>query len=250
MFNLFLMFLMPFVSIATAIVIEWIQSGIVIFILWLFKFLIVPILHFNIISKYINVKKLQKATVTVTILSTLVLCAITIIDSLLLFNSSNWLNSYSLCGVLWIIICGLSIILHSQTMRSVSNKTIMGLIVFCESIVILFFNAIFTYIIAPTVSQESVEGSEIILLLLSTAIVSCFSFYIGCIIKKTIIFKLMVWLAGILTSVFVSLWLIEIPHNYPTNNRITFTIWIILSVTVFSFAIVGYLYQKQHNRQR
>ena len=145
----------------------------------------------------------------------------------------------------WVIIYGLMIIKNSIILESKILEKLFRGIVILEAALVLIVHAILTWFLTPVLAtQVTIDGIELLIFSSSLIMLCIFSFFLGNTIElKHMIWKHLLWLFGILTSVFVSLWLLGSPHIFPLSDRILSVAWIIVSLIIFSCYCIATLLQ-------
>ncbi len=238
----FMLFLSPLLGIICTLFSWLMKTGIIILPIWLFRDLCVPILHFSIVSHYLkNGKSNNIKNILTIVLSVLLLMATIIIEFVLFSYNSRLVVPHIVFNIVWATFCGIVIIAHTTVHRCSANKTSFRIIIIVEAIIALSNNALLSYILSPLLASNfAVDGIEIVLLSASAIILSMYSYLLGhTMTKRYIIAKMLLWLFGILTSEFVALWLLGVPHTPPTENIIALFIWLITSLIVFTWCILG-----------
>lgn len=232
------LYISPLLVIICSLIIWIIDIGAIILPIWLFKELCIPIIHFSIINYHIKKNSFRISSI---ILSCIVYF-FTIVASLFVFGSfGRLILFFSVFDVSWSIICGLVIICHGMVHRLVVSKTIKGGIIIGEALIALIVNSLLTWLLSPLLATRlNIDDVELLLLPLSAIILSLFSYWLGAsFAQPNLLLKLAVWFLGVMTSVFVSLWLIGSPHIIPFTDYLLTIIWLALSIIILLCSLVG-----------
>ena len=237
-------FIAPIFSVVCTFLMWLIDSGSIILPLWLIRDLCIPILHFCILKRCIKKNKIQKKS-TIWLLIALLLITVAADSFVLeyLILKGRLAVPHIIFRVIWAILCGLFVLGHTFIERFYRNNIKSNLIIAGVSTVALCVNAFMTYLLSPTLATKyAIDGIELVLMPLSIIILSVVSHLLGRIMtKKFILVKLLGWMFGILASEFITLWLLGTPRILPTEDSVTTVIWVIVSVFVFIWCLIGVL---------
>ena len=143
---------------------------------------------------------------------------------------------YTAGELIWVLLCG-AVILGNT---AVSRKRLSGILIVIEAVIALAINAVMTFFLSSALSPLAIDAVEVLLIPFSTIILSLISFFIGrAMTPDRIKLKLSAWLFGIMTSVFVSLWLLQKPLTTPVITPVYAVIWLALTFVPFGAALLG-----------
>lgn len=127
------------------------------------------------------------------------------------------------------------------------NNKACKIIVLLISVAGLIFNALFTYIAASDIAVKyGIDGVEVVTLSMSAAFLSICSYSIGKLISEPHKdSKLAAWFVAIAASDFVKLWLLDTPHTPPTVCMSSTLIWLLTSVVIFVWSLLGMALQNK-----
>lgn len=215
-----------------------IRSGIVIVLLFLLRFL-APVVHFGIIGHDMKQNPRRKSVTVAAVISTVLLLSSVVLLNLAaksVISGFRLLVPYTAGELIWVLLCG-AVILGNI---AVSHKRLSGILIVIEAVIALAINAVMTFFLSSALSPLAIDAVEVLLIPLSTIILSLISFFIGrAMTPDRIKLKLSAWFFGIMTSVFVSLWLLQKPLTTPVITPVYAVIWLALTFVPFGAALLG-----------
>ncbi len=242
----FLIFVFPVLSVLCSLFIWLIGSGGVILLLWFFRDICIPVLHFCAIGYLIKSRSFKKTSIILGISLLFAAIALNIILMGLAAPNSRSAFFFALFDMIWATICGIVIIGNAAIVGAKQHKLPVKAFVLFEAVIALLVNALMTWYLSPILAASfALDDVEILLLPSSVIILSVFSYLLGYTIShRNAGVKLFTWLLGVLTSVFVSLWLLGTPHILPIYNRTESIIWLTASIIVFGCSLLGFAHRQ------
>lgn len=234
-----MLFLIPILTVVCTVLMIVKGTGILVLLLWLLGALCVSILHAFAVGKYLRREKGGKGTKRIVAASAVALMLAGTAFHAVAIDNDKTMSMYLAIGLGQTVLCYALILPHMLISAEKKTGALYKTVLAAEGIVTLAFNATLTYFLAP---MFSVDAIEFVLLPTSALVLCIFSCFLGrSLSTRYITAKLLLWLAGILCSEYVALWLLGVPHTPPTQNTTTLTIWLIVSAVVFAFALLGAL---------
>lgn len=243
----FLLFVSPFLSLFCTLIIWLIGTGGILLPFCLLRDVCIPILHVAILGHFVKKYALRNRKI---IVSALLFLMVTMMDTVLtgsIVKDAKQLLCYTVCNVLWVMICGLVIIGHTMALRVQKSKALISGVMVAEAMVVLLCHALVTWFVSPLLqSNYGIDDPEVLFLPLSAMILCLYSYLLGVTFTQPHIkWKLSAWLLGVATSVFVSLWLLGSPHTIPLADWTTAILWLVVSMLVFACSFVGAMQRKK-----
>lgn len=212
------------------------SAGLVMLLLWMFKDICVPILHFSFISYSFKSQagQVKKTTVLFLIAWTVMLLTAFVSPLSSLFAGLP----YFMFRLLWITLCGVIAWVHAVLAR---HPRVLKNVIVGEAALALVINALLTHYLSPVLATKfAVDGVEIVLLSASAMLVSIYSLLLGRVTTKQYRgVKLVTWLFGVLVSEFVALWLLGAPRSLPIEHGTTTVLWLFTSLLIFAWCLLG-----------
>lgn len=244
----FLLFISPLLTIFCSLIIWLVGSGGIVLSVWMLRDLCIPIIHFTIVSHFINKYSYKNSKIIFAVLLYFVVIVVNIVLLGLIAKNGRLIFFYSVFDILWSMICGFVIIGHNIIVRSNLSKRFIAGIITAEALVALTVNAMLTWFLTPILATSfAIDDVEILMLPLSAFLLCLFSYLLGVTLTDhNIVWKLFAWFLGIMTSVFISLWLIGSPHILPFTDYTLTIIWIVASLIIFTCSCVGVVQRKKN----
>ena len=197
----------------------------------------VPFLHFLVVRRNINNSKEDKKhrvlALSLTGASVLLLIAVTSAVNCVMFLEAATV----LCtvNVIW------TLVLSAIAFARMLGGRIKKLVICFEAVAALVMNAFLTYILSPKIETAfAIDGVELILLPACALFLCVSSYQLGrSLTKRYTAAKLTLWLVGVLSSEFVAVWLLGTPHTLPTENSTSLILWLVSSIFIFAWSILG-----------
>lgn len=241
---LWAVFTAPVLSLACMLLLWFTGSGGILLPIWLFWLLGIPIVHFFILRSGIRNNRINKKR-TLLLAAAVLFLAIALDSYILGFLPVKGRAAllHTVFRLIWAAVCGLLILGHTAAERFCRNSIRCKLAMAAGGLLALCFNAFLTYLTAPTLAARyAIDGVELVLMPVSVIVLSVYSHLLGRIMTRRFMpFKLAGWLLGILSSEFVTIWLLGTPRTLPTEHAITTGIWLFVSGFVFLCCLIGVL---------
>lgn len=231
-----LLFLTPLLGLARFLVLLTPPDGVAAVIIWLGGAMVLPVLHFALVSRYLRGGRsswLLTAVSIVTLVAMSVLTALTMSGRLTAF--------WFLAEMAWTALCGVVVLTHTVVGARFGGTTPYRIAVALEAVAALAVCALLTETLGSRLAVAyGIDGIELLLWPLCWLLLALYS----CLLGRSMTGKLalpaqLLWLCGVAASVFVALYLEGSPRTLPTANVITTVIWIAATAVIFVPGVVA-----------
>lgn len=234
-----MLFLIPLLTVVCTLLMFVKDTGVLVLLLWLLGALCVPILHSLAVGAYLGRGEGGKGTQRIVAAGAVALMLAGAAFHAIAVSNEKTMPLYLALGLGWTALCYALILPHMLISAEKKTGALYKAVLVVEGIALLAVNATLTYFLTPMFLIDAVE----LVLLPASALVLCiFSCFLGrSLSTRYVAAKLLLWLAGILCSEYVALWLLGVPHTPPTQNTVTMAIWLVISAVIFACGLLGAL---------
>ena len=223
-------------------------DGMIFFVSFIFNLIGIPIIFFwmvNFLIKRKNASRTLKSTLLS--ISSAIMLGMEISMTFIVWGDGRTFPVIVAHKFVWWLFCGISTLMNVMYRSDRGRSNILKNAILAFSVLGLIFNSLLEYILDLfNVAKYSIDGWEVVALITSASALSICSFLIGKTVsepRKNV--KLAAWFVAIAASDFVKWWLLDTPHTQPTVRMSSTLIWLLTSVVIFVWSLLGMALQNK-----